>query len=1406
MDPLLEVLLGKFNLSDDVVLTIDKNGKKAYLRGVIAAVQEKYLLISTKGSIVKIAPESIIQITKPQSGNTKQSSQKSTKANSNSTTTKTDKNNSSQQTKNTDSTANKPVLSNKLLKSTSNEPIRLNQFFVNLGLCSRSEAEELILAGRVTINGMVSTEPGTKIQKGDEVRIHEKPIDTRKNEHKKAPLSITTPITKSTETGFVEETTPSAKLDISPGLTKVSIKQDSPKPHSTTTSGSVKKASPNPGLVEKKVPFPKFGDIFSIEETTVGIRTVKGEIISIPKDRIIDKTVIKEVNEHYINKTISDIPVTWAKFNDEIICVLGIMTEEKINSRVNTSADMGNYEQAIALAELLQHFCPSVHNENRIAKLKKELGVTDTAEGLQATKEESNDVDKLLEEGNLDEAAKVLKNQYDKGDIIKKNLPSQLVMQYSLIGQFEKAYEILEYFHFFDFPQDFFPNTKKNVNWLCSRLKNIGHLDKYIETQYSRLQTATTDNQKVSCYKELAWAFLNLDDKNIAEAEKYYKLILGIDPQNKDAKAALAEISQDVVVDVGFKDLNPSLIVADTLNTRLDVTYSREQKEELKTYSKHLGLNSYKERAETFRKIACISNEIYERDDAIIYLSKYLNERALYAHKDKRYDEATVRFLLCESIALRKKDDNRMDRYAVFDSIALYLSLYYKQNENLFFQRPKMFPLLESAVLESDERFYPDLISLMLYKIPFSRLVSKLWESRYQTSSLSFLDKNGVKPAVLTEEAFRQSFQKLVDERRKQIEEMTQLFADMKNEDTYTGMIARFESFNEEALTEEIDRTRYQFVKDMVFDKLRSYFEQPDPSKKSYTIKDCRNLLKDTIIEYSEEPTRFSYDCLVFMLKHFLKMMEEDFDNTIKGTMPVLSIQSVGDCFIQDDVLSFQLQISNEKGRSYITKYHVRVECSESVVEHIKGDSISYNQLSGGESITIPQQIRICVGNGADAVPITVSLSYETIAGNSIPFTLTQQLSLHLANDDLPEDNPYADFSAGNPVTKEDMFFGRADLISNLSKSLIVEGVNKQVLIYGQRRSGKTSILNKLKTVLESQNAFCILFSFESLTISDSGSADLFAAILNEIATALYKAGWTTADYKYAARNHLDLIFDDYDGCPEIMIASRFINDLEELNGAFKAKEGWGNRKMILMIDEFTSLYSQINEGNLPKTIMQVWKSVFENRNVNCSVVLIGQDNTPKFKSEPWASNPFAAIEDQRISYLPEDDAMKMVVWPIRDKNQKSRYVGKAVQRVLDYTAGSPFYLMIFLNSLVVYMKDRKKIGKVTEVDIDEIAQMCIKEKLTDTQFNNLYTAVTSKKEEEIRNKNLLRVIAVGMEESSDKDGVSADYIYSKSKGICEQEIIDDILADFVTREVLVKRNNCYRIKVILFQKWLLQN
>lgn len=57
-----------------------------------------------------------------------------------------------------------------------NEPIRLNKFLANAGICSRREADEFIMAGVVSVNGEVVTELGTKIKRSDEVKFHDQPV------------------------------------------------------------------------------------------------------------------------------------------------------------------------------------------------------------------------------------------------------------------------------------------------------------------------------------------------------------------------------------------------------------------------------------------------------------------------------------------------------------------------------------------------------------------------------------------------------------------------------------------------------------------------------------------------------------------------------------------------------------------------------------------------------------------------------------------------------------------------------------------------------------------------------------------------------------------------------------------------------------------------------------------------------------------------------------------------------------------------------------------------------------------------------------------------------------------------------------------------------------------------------
>ncbi|MBQ8050639.1 MAG: RNA-binding S4 domain-containing protein [Bacteroidaceae bacterium] len=57
-----------------------------------------------------------------------------------------------------------------------NEPIRLNKFLANAGVCSRREADDFIQAGVVRVNGQVVTELGTKVLRTDNVLFHDQLI------------------------------------------------------------------------------------------------------------------------------------------------------------------------------------------------------------------------------------------------------------------------------------------------------------------------------------------------------------------------------------------------------------------------------------------------------------------------------------------------------------------------------------------------------------------------------------------------------------------------------------------------------------------------------------------------------------------------------------------------------------------------------------------------------------------------------------------------------------------------------------------------------------------------------------------------------------------------------------------------------------------------------------------------------------------------------------------------------------------------------------------------------------------------------------------------------------------------------------------------------------------------------
>jgi 23S rRNA pseudouridine2605 synthase len=60
------------------------------------------------------------------------------------------------------------------------EPIRLNKYLANAGVCSRREADDFIQAGVVKVNGEIVTELGTKVKRTDIVLFHDQQVNIEK--------------------------------------------------------------------------------------------------------------------------------------------------------------------------------------------------------------------------------------------------------------------------------------------------------------------------------------------------------------------------------------------------------------------------------------------------------------------------------------------------------------------------------------------------------------------------------------------------------------------------------------------------------------------------------------------------------------------------------------------------------------------------------------------------------------------------------------------------------------------------------------------------------------------------------------------------------------------------------------------------------------------------------------------------------------------------------------------------------------------------------------------------------------------------------------------------------------------------------------------------------------------------
>ena len=351
------------------------------------------------------------------------------------------------------------------------------------------------------------------------------------------------------------------------------------------------------------------------------------------------------------------------------------------------------------------------------------------------------------------------------------------------------------------------------------------------------------------------------------------------------------------------------------------------------------------------------------------------------------------------------------------------------------------------------------------------------------------------------------------------------------------------------------------------------------------------------------------------------------------------------------------------------------------------------------------------------------------------------------------------------------------------------------MVIYGQKRSGKTAVLDYLKISLEdTKQLFCIKFSVGDIfeTISTKTFFFKILSLISEELEFLEMAGSVVPKFRCPDFKEFDAILNPSD---------EFRKQIRLFKKTCQPLEQWRDKKLVVMIDEFTYLYTAIKEGRISDTFMKQWKAITQNENATFSAVLVGQDIFPAFKED--FPNEFGATQDERLTYLSGYYAEKLIEEPTWNNiTNSSRLLDNALAKILEYTSFNPYYIVQFCDRLITEM-NKQRIPAATFADIKDVADSFINggQALTDDKFDNLLNAGEKHDIQRIpkeHSKAILRQIAINAK--------TIGFCLREQISIGKPEYEDEILKDLVKREVLEQKGDSYKIQVKLFQEWLLKH
>lgn len=409
-------------------------------------------------------------------------------------------------------------------------------------------------------------------------------------------------------------------------------------------------------------------------------------------------------------------------------------------------------------------------------------------------------------------------------------------------------------------------------------------------------------------------------------------------------------------------------------------------------------------------------------------------------------------------------------------------------------------------------------------------------------------------------------------------------------------------------------------------------------------------------------------------------------------------------------------------------------------------------------------------------VPVTttaVATTGESITPAAVDLKPVSTVTLEpvLQAQDAPAGLTHNPYIVGPPVADATLFFGRNDVFDYVRRQLESTKGNLALVLYGGRRTGKTSTLLQISSGRLGP-AYAPVY-VDMQVMAEVTARDFFARLAQGIADVLDDPALRAAGEKLGSGE--DTAYRDFE---------------RVLDMAYQAA---GNRRLLLMFDEYEILERMVDSGRMSPDIFPYLKSIMEQPR-RLALLFTGSRPLDQMRSQYWDwARTFAPALYKRISFLSTDEARRLIVEPVQPT---ITYEEAAVENILRLSAGHPYFTQGICRTLIDMLLYEKR-QVVTPSDVDEA--------VTDLVENPLPHMIFLWNEANRDERLVLAALAAALPDADAWMGVDQlDTVLAAPKAQLPVETLRATLTALERRdELLDRRDDTYRYRIDLLRHWV---